>query len=307
MLFQNNIIWEKKGLIIKNNPKLDWSLTHAMIPTPEDLGNGIYKIYYSGRNKENQSHIGWAIVDLNNSIKVIEYSEKPILLPGRLGCFDDNGVTPSCVLNLNDSEKALYYIGWNPGSTVRMHLFGGLALSIDGGKSFKRYSEAPIIERSKTDPFLNTAPFVVKINSNEFRMYYVSGQEWKHKDLPRYNIKIAFSNDGKNWIRDGKVCIDFKDDNENALARPYVIFENGVWKMWFAYKGKNYKIGYAESDDGINWTRNDHFSSILPSDNSEFDSEMTEYAAVIKYKEMYYMFYNGNNYGIDGIGLAIGK
>ena len=56
MLFQNNIIWEKKGLIIKNNPKLDWSLTHAMIPTPEDLENGIYKIYYSGRNKE-ISHI----------------------------------------------------------------------------------------------------------------------------------------------------------------------------------------------------------------------------------------------------------
>ena len=307
MLFENNIAWEKRGLLIKNNPTLDWSLTHAMIPTPEQIGEGIYKIYFSGRNKLNQSHIGWAIIDLNEPIRIIEYSDSPVLIPGRLGCFDDNGVTPSCIIDLNENEKALYYIGWNPGSTVRMHLFGGLAISIDGGKSFQRYSEAPIIERSKTDPFLNTAPFVIKINDNDFRMYYVSGQEWKHKDLPRYNIKIAFSNDGKQWKREGKVCIDFEDEKENALARPFVLYDKEIWKMWFAYKGDNYRIGYAESLDGIKWIRKNDFSSLLPSNDYQFDTNMTEYAAVIKYQDLYYMLYNGNNYGFDGIGLAIGK
>ena len=307
MLFENNIAWEKRGLLIKNNPTLDWSLTHAMIPTPEQIGEGIYKIYFSGRNKLNQSHIGWAIIDLNEPIRIIEYSDSPVLIPGRLGCFDDNGVTPSCIIDLNENEKALYYIGWNPGSTVRMHLFGGLAISVDGGKSFQRYSEAPIIERSKTDPFLNTAPFVIKINDNDFRMYYVSGQEWKHKDLPRYNIKIAFSNDGKQWKREGKVCIDFEDEKENALARPFVLYDKEIWKMWFAYKGDNYRIGYAESLDGIKWIRKNDFSSLLPSNDYQFDTNMTEYAAVIKYQDLYYMLYNGNNYGFDGIGLAIGK
>ena len=307
MLFQNNIAWEKRGLLIKNNPTLDWSLTHAMIPTPEQIGEGIYKIYFSGRNKLNQSHIGWAVIDLNEPIRIIEYSDSPVLIPGRLGCFDDNGVTPSCIIDLNENEKALYYIGWNPGSTVRMHLFGGLAISIDGGKSFQRYSEAPIIERSKTDPFLNTAPFVIKINDNDFRMYYVSGQEWKHKDLPRYNIKIAFSNDGKQWKREGTVCIDFEDEKENALARPFVLYDKEIWKMWFAYKGDNYRIGYAESLDGIKWIRKNDFSSLLPSNDYQFDTNMTEYAAVIKYQDLYYMLYNGNNYGFDGIGLAIGK
>ncbi len=307
MLFENNIAWEKRGLLIKNNPTLDWSLSHAMIPTPEQIGEGIYKIYFSGRNKLNQSHIGWAIIDLNEPIRIIEYSDSPVLIPGRLGCFDDNGVTPSCIIDLNENEKALYYIGWNPGSTVRMHLFGGLAISVDGGKSFQRYSEAPIIERSKTDPFLNTAPFVIKINDNDFRMYYVSGQEWKHKDLPRYNIKIAFSNDGKQWKREGKVCIDFEDEKENALARPFVLYDKEIWKMWFAYKGDNYRIGYAESLDGIKWIRKNDFSSLLPSNDYQFDTNMTEYAAVIKYQDLYYMLYNGNNYGFDGIGLAIGK
>jgi hypothetical protein len=33
---------------------------------------------------------------------------------------------------------------------------------------------------------------------------------------------------------------------------------------------------------------------------------MIEYAAVVKHQEKYYMFYNGNNYGENGIGLAVG-
>ena len=302
-MFKNEIKWKKIGLFIKPKKNLYWSLSHAMIPTPQDLGRGIFRIYFSGRNETNKSHIGWADIDLNEPFKVIRYSEVPVLSPGDLGCFDDNGVTPSCILDLGNNQLGLYYIGWNPGSTVRMNLFGGLAIR-NNGEDFLRWSRAPIIERSITDPFLNTAPWVVKVD-DEYRMYYVSGIEWKHKDLPRYNIKLAKSKDGKTWIRDGHVCIDFKNNNENALARPYVIYENNIWKMWFSYKGKNYKLGYAESKDGINWIRNDNFSGISVGLKGDFDSEMIAYAAVVKFKEHHFMFYNGNNYGYEGIGLAI--
>ena len=146
------------------------------------MGAGIYKIYFSGRDIHNRSHIGFAVLDLEDNFKILDYAREPILSPGRLGCFDDNGVTPSCVLNVGD-KTLLYYIGWNPGSTVRVHLFGGLAVSEDGGESFVRWSEAPIIERCPTDPFLNTAPWVVKADDG-YRMYYVSGVGWRHKDLP---------------------------------------------------------------------------------------------------------------------------
>jgi predicted GH43/DUF377 family glycosyl hydrolase len=302
-MFKNKIKWKKIGLFIKPKKNLYWSLSHAMIPTPQDLGEGIFRIYFSGRNATNQSHIGWADVDLNDPFKVIRYSETPVLSPGDLGCFDDNGVTPSCIVDLGNNQLGMYYIGWNPGSTVRMHLFGGLAIR-NNGEDFLRWSRAPIIERSITDPFLNTAPWVVKVDY-EYRMYYVSGTEWKHKDLPRYNIKLAKSKDGKTWIRDGHVCIDFKDNNENALARPYVIYENNIWKMWFSYKGESYKVGYAESLDGINWTRNDNFSSISVGLKGDFDSEMIAYAAVVKFKKRHFMFYNGDNYGYEGIGMAV--
>jgi hypothetical protein len=302
-MFNTPINWKKLGLFIEPQRDKWWSVTHAMIPTPDDLGNGVFRVYYSGRNQENQSHIAWADVCLDPPFRVVGYCGAPVLSPGPLGSFDDNGVTPSCVLDLGGGEKALYYIGWNPGSTVRMHLYGGLALSADGGQTFERWSQAPIIERCRSDPFLNTAPWVVK-HSSEYRMYYVSGCGWRNKDLPRYNIKMGSSLDGKTWHRDGHVCIDFADENENALARPYVIHDSGIWKMWFAHKGQTYRLGYAESVDGSTWERRDDLVGIDVG-QAGFDSDMIQYAAIVKYKERHFMFYNGNNYGLDGIGLAV--
>ena len=297
-----NIRWDKRGLVIRPDARLPWMRTHCMVPTPYMLDGGLVRVFFSGRDDLNRSNIGFAVLDLNENGKLLDYSPDAILTPGALGCFDDNGVSPSCVKQI-DGKLHLYYIGWNPGSTVRVNLFGGLAISEDGGHTFQRWSRAPIIERSRTDPFLNTAPWVVQVG-DEYRMYYVSGCGWLHKDLPRYNIKMARSRDGKIWQHDGHICIDFKDETENALARPYVIFESGVWKMWFAHKGATYRLGYAESLDGITWERRDELAGIDVSP-AGFDSEMIEYAAVVKYNGRRFMFYNGNNYGIDGIGLAV--
>ena len=302
MLKSQPFQWKKLGLIIKPDRNQYWMQSHCMIPTPVHIKDGLFKVYFSGRDINNRSHIGYAIVDLNNNGSIISYSKDAVLKPGNLGCFDDNGVTPSCIVDLGGGELALYYIGWNPGSTVRLHLFGGLAISKNGGDTFERWSEAPIIERSRTDPYLNTAPWVVK-TEDQYRIYYVSGYTWVEKDLPRYNIKMGFSKDGKIWQRDGHICIDFKNDSENALARPYVLFENGKWKMWFSHKGESYRLGYAESSDGIYWNRRDEMVG-LDISKTGFDNRMIEYAAVVKHDSRYFMFYNGNNYGFDGIGLA---
>jgi predicted GH43/DUF377 family glycosyl hydrolase len=272
-----------------------------MIPTPLRLEKSLVRIYFSGRNDSNQSHIGWALIDLD-SLRVVECSAEPVLKPGPLGCFDDNGVTPSCVLHDN-GETLLYYIGWNPGSTVRMHLFGGLAISHDQGQTFERWSNAPIIERTRVNPYLNTAPFVLK-DGNRWRMYYVGGTGWVHRDLPRYNIQIAESVDGRHWTREGQTAIPLANKSENALARPFVLKEDGVYKMWFAHKGAVYRMGYAESIDGLHWERDDAFGA-LDVTADQFDSEMVEYFAVVQHEGQKIMFYNGNDYGRNGFGVAV--
>lgn len=282
-----------------------WEQSHAMLPTPLRLEENLWRIYFSSRNIANQSYISFFdVFDTGETLVVKEASESYVLAPGRLGTFDDNGVSPSCALWDHQGRLLLYYIGWNPGSTTRVNLFGGLCLEDQEG-SFIRYSEAPLLERTINDPLMNTAPWVVR-EGQDYWMFYVSGKEWRATDFPTYNIKIASSNDGKNWNRNGKVVLDFSDEKETALARPFVIREKGIWRMWFAKRVGEYSIGYAESVDGFNWKRMDEKYG-LPVPGLEGQRKMVEYAVVLQGDKGNWLLYNGDNYGERGILYAKGE
>ena len=293
--------WIKKGLVLRPDINSSWMKTHAMLPTPMHMEGSLYRIYFAGRNEKNQSHVGYAVIDINEPEKILEVSRDPVLKPGRLGTFDDNGVLPSCLIKREDGIY-MYYIGFKPGGTTRMDLFGGLAISQDGGETFERWSEAPIIERNRVNPFINTAPWVVKDDSDEWLMYYVAGIEWVHADLPRYNIQIARSGGGKVWERDGRIAINFAK-GENALARPYVVRDENGWHMWFSAKGNYYLPYTAHSNDGIRWERGNN--PVLACDINGPDQEMICYPVVLQNGDKKIMYYNGNAYGRDGLCLAV--
>lgn len=297
--------WEKLGLIIDPPGDSYWNKTHAMLPIANQIEGSLYKIFYSGRDERNISHIGYAVIDLNEPEKLLDTAVNPVLSPGQLGCFDDNGVSPSCVVDLPD-RKYLYYIGWKPRCTTRMSVVAGLAESTDGGRSFARVSRAPILRRTDKEPFgIMTAPWVLTSGAL-FRMWYVSGLEWVHADLPRYNIKYAESDDGIVWRQNAIIAIDSRDELETSLARPCVIECAHGFRMWYSYKydGADYRMGYAESIDGIEWQRRDQQVGISTS-SSGWDSVMVEYGHVFLHGGQYYMLYNGNSYGESGAGLAV--
>ena len=300
-------MWEKKGLLFKNTNNSWWTKSHVMLPTIDKIYENKFRIYYSSRDKFNRSHIGCSEIEiLNSEIKLIRHYDQPVFSIGELGTFDDNGVTPSCIIN-HDGYKYLYYIGWNSGSTTRMSLIAGLAKSIDGGLTFKRVSKGPLLERTNIEPYsILTAPYVL-FDNNIWRMFYVSCDGWRNKDLPTYNIKYAESYDGLNWKREGHVCIDYNSINETALARPWVIKDSNKYKMWFSYKDPKigYRIGYAESVDAKNWKRIDKFC--LDVSESGWDSQMVEYSCVFDYGKYRFMLYNGNDYGKSGLGYAVIK
>jgi hypothetical protein len=292
------------GLIIKPKNFFSWDKSHCMIPTPVHLGGDIYRIFFGTRNNKNQSSVTYADINLAEKITVLKYSQMQALKKGKVGAFDDNGVLPSCVIKKKTSFF-LYYIGWQPRVTTRYSLVAGLAIS-KKGKIFKRYSESPILNTNKKEPYsILTAPFVIKVRTAKWFMWYVSCKYWKKKDLPIYDVKYSISKDGLNWIQTGRTCINLKK-NERAIARPYVIYKNKVFRMWYSYEKKvgTYKIGYAESKDGIKWKRKDNKIIFYNKKSSKTDSQMKEYSAIIEHKSRFYMFYNGNNYGKFGIELA---
>lgn len=297
--------WIKKGLIFEPKCNFDWMVTHAAVPIAERRGEDSYRIYFCGRDKHNRSQTGYIEIKITEPKKILYITEKPVLGLGKLGCFDDRGAMPSWIVN-HAGKKYLYYTGWMLGVTVPFYFYIGLAISRDDGRTFERASKGPILERDNQDPYLTASPCVI-IENGLWRMWYVSCMKWEienGKPKHYYHIKYAESKDGIQWDRKGIACIDFKSKDEYAISRPCVIKENDIYKMWYSYRGESYRVGYAESKDGINWVRKDYESGIDVSE-SGWDSEMIEYPFVFTHKNKKYMFYNGNGYGKTGFGYAI--
>jgi hypothetical protein len=296
--------WIKKGLIFTPPGAPDWLHTHAALPVADRIGDR-YRVYFSSRDKAGRAQVGYFEIKLSAARKVLRLSETPAIALGPLGSFDDSGITTSWIVN-HQGKRYHYYSGWSRGVTVPFYFYIGLALSEDGGKSYEKMSFAPIVERNAIDPYLTASPCVV-IENGTWRMWYVSGTGWEMlEDRPRhhYHIKYAESSDGIHWRREGLVCIDYQSPDEYAIARPSVIKDNRLYKMWYSYRGESYRIGYAESTDGIQWTRKDAQSGIDVS-ASGWDSEMIEYPYVFENEGTHYMLYNGDGYGRTGIGLAV--
>ena len=289
--------WKIIDLIIKPKKNL-LQRSHCMIPTPVKIKKNIFRIYYASRDNKNISRIFFSDYDLLKK-KIVKTSDKIVLDIGKLGAFDDNGVNPSSFIRKNNKDY-LFYIGWNKKSRVRMNLFGGVSAKNKNKKKFKRIIESPIIERNKYDHLFNTAPFVIKKNKL-FIMYYCSTFKWINKNTPSYSIKFCTSKNLLDWERHKEYCIKLKK-NEYAIGRPYVIYHQNTYKMWYSYKKNNYKIGYAESKDGISWKRKDKL--IKFNNPKKYIFNMMEFASIVNFNNKLYMFFNGNDYGYEGIYLA---
>jgi len=297
--------WKKKGLIFTVNNNYNWMKSHASLPIADKISQNIFRVYFSTRNSQNFSHVCYFDWNIEQPEKVISISKKPILTPGSLGTFDDSGAMASSIVS-HKGKKFMYYIGWNQSKSIPFRWSIGLAISESKGKNFKKFSDGPIFERNFLDPYFVSSPTVIKEN-NIWKMWYISGTKWElfNGELRNpYNIRYAESKDGISWKPTGKVCVDFKNKKETRIGRASILKEKNLYKMWYSHAGEKYRIGYAESTNGITWQRKDSKVGITIS-NSGWDSEMIEYSYIFRHKNNLYMLYNGNNYGQTGIGYAI--
>jgi predicted GH43/DUF377 family glycosyl hydrolase len=281
--------------------------THAAAPVAVPLDGAVHRVYFASRDGSNRSHVGYVDIDLGRPSEIIRLSERPVLEPGPLGYFDAHGVYASSIIE-HEGTLRLYYIGWNPGHRAPLFYSAiGMATSDDGGDSFQRASAAPILDRGDNDPCLVTAPCVL-IDGGVWRMWYVSGFRWEEDESglhSYYHVKYAESSDGRSWERDGRVCIELEPGERN-IGRPCVVRDGDGYRMWYSSnRGDGYRIGYAESPDGYDWTRLDDRAGIGPSE-SGWDSQALAYPWVFSYAGERYMLYNGNDYGREGFGLAVG-
>jgi len=191
-------------------------------------------------------------------------------------------------------------------------IFGGMAESRDGLKFRKKYP-MPVLDRDQRELYLRSSSFYIRpagscptVKGVRALVWYtasLSGWEklksrgsLSRESYPKYAIKFLG--------RPDHVCIPLQDD-EFGIGRPWVLFEDGLFKMWYSVRSPScaYRIGYAESLDAINWKRKDDEVQFA-GEPGEWETEMQCFGTVIDVGEERYMFYNGNKHGKDGFGVA---
>jgi hypothetical protein len=306
--------WEKKGLIYKPRGQYAWNRSHAAVPTVDISHRDFWRVYFGTRDEANRNRISYIDVETGNPENVLYEHDRPVLDLGKLGTFDDCGVMPSWILD-RDGVKYLYYIGWTVRTTIPYHNSIGLAISQDGGQTFERFCEGPIFGETPNEPYF-TGTSCVLVEAAVWKNWYMSCTGWSTeggKPEARYHIKYAESRDGVFWNRKGIVAIDYKSSAEAGIVRSSVLAMKGSYSMWYSYRGgvdyrtnraTSYRIGYAESTDGVSWKRMDDRAGIDVSGEG-WDSAMIEYPNVLERDGKRYMFYNGNRFGESGFGYAV--
>lgn len=311
--------WTKLGQIFNPLEHQLYGNCKEFAQSPQTLVlNDRVRVFFSTREKDQTgkylSHVAYADFDLSMQ-QLLGVSTHQIMPLGALGTFDEHGIFP--IHLVNDGERVLAYTtGWNRKVSVSADAAIGLAISHNNGESFERYGAGPVMASSLLEPFLVADAFVLK-QASGYHMWYIFGKEWKkfaeNTEPDRiYKIAYAFSTDGINWQRDGVAIIPDLIDADECQALPTVIQVNGKYHMYFCYRHafgfrtdsrRAYRLGYAWSLDGVNWTRDDENAGIGLSE-SGWDSEMQCYPHLFQAGGHIYLLYNGNAFGRYGFGLA---
>jgi predicted GH43/DUF377 family glycosyl hydrolase len=310
-------IWKKQGKIFAPDGRYEWMQSHAQNPSVLILKDRL-RVYFTCRPQKDANGNVAAIttfVDLekDNPGTVLHIHDRPVLSYGDLGTFDQFGVMPGAVVQI-DNDVWLYYVGWMRCQGAPYNHAIGLAVSKDNGVTFSRMGRGPLFGRTLREPFLQNSPYVLQ-EDGLFHMWYSSGIDWLEQEPGVESIYVlmhATSHDGINWERESIPCLEYKVEHE-CQTNPTVIKIDDKYHMWFCYRygfnfrndERGYRIGYAWSDNLISWHREDELGE-LPLSSEGWDSQMVCYPCVVHVNDKYYMFYSGNYFGRDGFGYAVG-
>jgi hypothetical protein len=306
--------WERMGCVFKAENQESWMQSHSQVPCPILLEDRI-RVFFATRKKIDESdhfesNTGFFDLDRKDLTRVINISERPVINLGNKGTFSRHGISPSHVI-FEEEKINLYYGGWSRQSGTPYEIAIGLASSNDNGLSFEKFGDDPIINRSLHEPFGVNSVWVDHYE-DEWRMLYSGVLAWSNLGTPKpsakYLLFCASSTDGKKWYRSGDAILPSNPDDCQCV--PTVITCGGINHLWYSHrKGADYRralggytISYATSEDFSKWKPSDRLS--FTHSEKGFDSQMVCYPAVIQVDGVLFLFYCGNDFGKEGIGIA---
>jgi predicted GH43/DUF377 family glycosyl hydrolase len=221
----------------------------------------------------------------------IKSPENPVLGPGY--CLQ--ALFDSCVVP--EENRLRIWLSWRDLHSI------ALSESADGARW-----TAPriVLERDATIEWEKddvNRPHVLSVNGTWYMWY--TGQ---NRAAERSAIGLVTSPDGEHWERVGTnpVMEPAGGWEKNSIMCPHVLYDNGRFRMWYS-GGEMYEpdaLGYAESDDGIDWRREPANPIFRPAEG--WESDRVTAACIVPRQSDYLAFYVGFAEGFEEarIGMA---
>ncbi len=218
--------------------------------------------------------------------------------------------------HLKDDEYRIYFSSRNEkGKSLPYYIEATIT---NGAIELKGKVVGPILTLGELGTFDDSGimPSSLIEHNGTLFMYYIG---WNPQVTVSYRLSIglAISTDnGLTFERYSKGPVCDRSENEPFFnTAPYVIFENGIWKMWYIsctkwqlindYPEPSYHIKYAESNDGIHWNK----EGIVCVDYDEFAQALGRPSVIQKNNiyQMYFSYRKVDNYRTTkGNGYKIG-
>jgi len=222
-----------------------------------------------------------------------QYPGNPVIGPGEPGAWDETGCSVLAVV-FHDSTYHMWYTSFTPDDRPTDI---GHATSPDG-IVWTRDPANPVLTRGApgewNENYLSGAAVIH--DGTQFHMWY------EGEDADRYSrAGYATSPDGSVWTEySGNPIMEPGPPGSWdgwGVSPKTVIFDGELYSMWYAGFGqppvRGIRIFYAESLDGINWTK--HGAPVLDSSAFGWDSALVAAPAVIFDGTTYHMWYTGKD------------
>jgi len=230
-----------------------------------------YRMWYSAGNEVAGESIGYA--DSPDGVNWFKSLSGPLLEAGPYGAWDEAGVANPAALATGDDGFQMWYVGLDAVGQRAI----GYATSPDG-LTWQKHTVNPILRPDSADETSFGFPTVVREGPNDYKMWYSGGER----------IWLATSSDGMTWTKHLSAPVLSPGpsgawDDEQVCA-PQVIVGSGGYEIWYVGEGTTTpgpRIGYAWSDDGVNWTKSPG-NPVLTGTTGTWEEGEIAYAAVIK-------------------------
>lgn len=301
--------WKKLGVVWKPDGSNAWAKTHAALPIPFRLNREVIRVFVTCFDAKGRGRPRYVDVAAEDPTRVLNVSPCALLDIGEPGAFDDNGLMAISIVQPEPGTLYMYYAGFELCTHIRYRIFSGLAVSKDAGATFARHSRAPVLDRTDEELFFRAGSYAM-FDEGLFKLWYVAGSEWTKiagKAMPVYDLRYQESKDGIHWASKGTLSMAITGEDEHGFGRPWVVKRGpNDYQVFYSIRRRSfaaYRLGYAESTNGIVWTRKDEELGLDVTPGG-FDSDAIMYSAVISVGDKTYCFYNGNNFGEHGFGVA---